>query len=230
MYTREAPALDLFTDSVRIMGDATLCGVMEFDQRLDPILLESAVRACIMAHPILHSRLVRGNGPAFWEMWPVSLPPFEVTDCTEAYHPQIIGPVDPYQPVQCRVRLLRRSSGDVIVVNLAHAEADGYGLQIFMSQLLQEYDKPGSVLPAHGGIPERDTLWTSKLSGDEKPASAPMKVINPPCGLILSVSQNNAPRFTGNVSAPGCWREFVPGPGNQGAVSMMWSWQRTSSR
>jgi NRPS condensation-like uncharacterized protein len=179
MYTREASALDLFTDSVRIMGDATLCGVMEFDQRLDPILLESAVRACIMAHPILHSRLVRGNGPAFWEMWPVSLPPLEVTDCTEAYHPQIIGPVDPYQPVQCRVRLLRRSSGDVIVVNLAHAAADGYGLQIFMSQLLQEYDKPGSVLPAHGGIPERDTLWTSKLSGDEKPASAPMKVINP---------------------------------------------------
>jgi NRPS condensation-like uncharacterized protein len=75
MYTREASALDLFEDSVRIMGDPTLCGVTEFDQRLDPILLERAVRACIMAHPILHSRLVRGNGPPFWEMWPVSLPP-----------------------------------------------------------------------------------------------------------------------------------------------------------
>ena len=79
MYTREASALDLFTDSVRIMGDATPCAVIEFDRSLDPAVLEEAAQACLLAHPILHSRLVRGNGPAFWEMAvPVRVPPLQV--------------------------------------------------------------------------------------------------------------------------------------------------------
>ncbi len=180
MHTREASALDLFTDSVRIMGDATLCGVMEFDRRLDSAALERAVRTCIMAHPILHSRLVRGKGPAFWEMVrPVSLSPIEVRECLEDYYHLVIGAVDPYQPLQCHVRLLRRPAGDVIVINLAHAAADGFGLQAFMAELLQEYQHPDSIPSAHGGIPERDTLWTRKLCDHEKLASNTMKVINP---------------------------------------------------
>ncbi len=83
MYTREASALDLFTDSVRLMGDATECAVMEFDRRLEPSALEEAAQACLLAHPILHSRLVRGNGPAFWEMIEQSrVPPLQVEKCT----------------------------------------------------------------------------------------------------------------------------------------------------
>ncbi|MDD1693848.1 MAG: hypothetical protein LUQ71_03905 [Methanoregula sp.] len=180
MYTREASALDLFTDSVRIMGDATLCAVMEFDRKLDPGVLGDAVLACVLAHPILHSRLVRGQGPAFWEMVvPVCVPPLHVEECTENYHPSVVGPVDPYGPLQCRVRLLRRPSGDVIVINLAHAAADGYGLHTLMSQLLQEYGKPGSIRPSAGGIPERDTLWTRDFDREGRPVSSDMKVINP---------------------------------------------------
>ncbi|MCK9581796.1 MAG: hypothetical protein M0Q92_15300, partial [Methanoregula sp.] len=180
MYTREASALDLFTDSVRSMGDATLCAVMEFDRQLDPGILQESARACILAHPILHSRLVRGNRPAFWEMVaPVNLPPMQVEECPEDYHPFVIGPVDPYGPLQVRVRLLRRPSGDVIVINLAHAAADGYGLHMLTSQLVQEYQSPGSIRPAVGGIPERDTLWTRDLDREEQPVSAEMKVINP---------------------------------------------------
>lgn len=180
MYTREASALDLFTDSVRLLGDATQCAVMEFDRRLDCCVLEKAAQACLLAHPILHSRLFRGNGPAFWEMAEQSrVPPLQIEECTNNYHGHVIGPVDPYGPLQFRVRLLRRPSGDVIVINLAHAAADGFGLHTLSSQLLQEYDKPGSIDPAEGGIPERDTLWTRGLDREKRPIPDEMSVINP---------------------------------------------------
>ncbi|MFA5268355.1 MAG: hypothetical protein WC379_10325 [Methanoregula sp.] len=180
MFTREATSLDLFTDSVRCMGDATLCAVMEFDRQLDPILLKGAAQACLLAHPVLHSRLVRGDGPAFWVMVddPV-IPPIEPEECDGDYHPRVIGPVDPYGPQQFSVRLLRRPSGDVIVINLAHAAADAYGLHTLMAQLLQEYEAPGSVRPCEGGIPVRDTLWTQNLDRDGTPAYPDMRVINP---------------------------------------------------
>ncbi len=181
MRTREASALDLFTDSVRLMGDATLCMVLEFDRRLDTLALERATLACLRAHPILHSRLVRGSGrPAFWELVePVSAPPLHAEICPEDYHPHVIRPVDPYGPLQFRVRQLQRPSGDVIVINLAHAAADGFGLCTLASQLLQEYREPGCISPAEGGIPERDTLWTKGLARAGQPAESGMKVVNP---------------------------------------------------
>ncbi len=180
MYTREASALDLFTDSVRCMGDATLCAVMEFDRRLDPRLLEGAAQACLLAHPILHSRLVRGNGLAFWVMVEnARVPRLEPEPCGEDCRSRIAGPVDPYGPLQFRVRLLRRPSGDTVVINLAHAAADASGLHALMAQLLQEYEAPGTICPAEGGIPERDTLWTRRLCPDNPPALREIRVINP---------------------------------------------------
>jgi len=179
MYTCEASSLDLFTDSIRLMGDATLCGVMEFDRSLDPSALQEAAQACLMAHPVLHSRLRRGD-PAVWELVDgVRVPPVEVEECPENYHSHVAGPVDPYGPLQFQVRLLRRPSGDVIVINLAHAAADASGLQTLMSQLLQAYQNPGSIPPADGGIPERDTLWTRELEPEGTALPQDMKVINP---------------------------------------------------
>jgi NRPS condensation-like uncharacterized protein len=180
MHTHEASTLDLFTDSVRLMGDATLCAVIGFDRKLDPVILEDAAQACLLAHPILHSRLVRGKGPAFWEMIDhVRVPPVTVEECAGNYHPCVIGPVDPYGPVQFRVRLLRRPAGDSIVINLAHAASDAFGLHTLMAQLLQEYRKPGSLRQAPGGIPDRDTLWTRGFGQEVKPAVPDMRVINP---------------------------------------------------
>ncbi|MEN6395766.1 MAG: hypothetical protein ABFC78_04710, partial [Methanoregula sp.] len=180
MYTREASALDLFTDSVRCTGDATLCAVMEFDRRLDPGILKEAAQACLLAHPILHSRLVRGNGPAFWEMvYNVCVPSVQVEECNGDYYPRVIGAVDPHKPLQFRVRLLRRPTGDSIVINLAHAAADAFGLHDLASQLLQEYLEPGTISPANGGIPERDTHWTGRLFRKETPVAQDMRVINP---------------------------------------------------
>ena len=154
MYTREASALDLFTDSVRIMGDATPCAVMEFNRRLDPCVLEDAAQACLLAHPILHSRLVRGKGPAFWEMIePVRVPPLQVVECTEHYHHHVIGPVDPYGPLQFRVRLLRRPSGDIIVINLAHAAADAFGLHTLAYTTPGGIRKTGQHQAGRGGDP-----------------------------------------------------------------------------
>ncbi|MFA4876338.1 MAG: hypothetical protein WC586_02920 [Methanoregula sp.] len=180
MYTREASALDLFTDSVRLMGDATLCAVMEFDRKLDPAILGDAAHACLLAHPILHSRLVRGRGPAYWEMHePAFHSAIKVEECPADYHQKVIGPVDPYGTLQFRVRLLRRQAGDVIVINLAHSAADAFGLHTLMSQLLQEYQSPGSILPAAGGIPERDTLWTRGLYRAGMPEPSAMRMIDP---------------------------------------------------
>ncbi|MEN6518787.1 MAG: hypothetical protein ABFC38_11530 [Methanospirillum sp.] len=178
MQTREASALDLFTDSVRLMGDATICEVMEFDRRLDPAALEAAMQACLLAHPILHSRLVRGDGPVFWELAEPVRVLVRPEACAEDYHPHVIGPVDPHGPLQVRVRLLRRPSGDVVVVNLAHPAADAFGLATLAAQLLQEYGSPGSIRPADGGIPERDTLWTRGLDPGT-PVPSPMRMIDP---------------------------------------------------
>ena len=178
MQTRPASALDLFTDSVRLMGDATLCAVMEFDVQLDPGALEAAAQACLRAHPVLHSRLVRGSGPARWELVEPARISVEAEACDEDYRRRVVGPVDPYGPLQVRVRLLRRPSGDVLVINLAHAAADAFGLRALASQLLQEYGEPGSIAPAEGGIPERDTLWTRAL-GPGTPAPPAMRMIDP---------------------------------------------------
>ncbi|MDE4907403.1 hypothetical protein L0665_02050 [Methanogenium marinum] len=180
MYTREASSLDLFTDSIRLMGDATLCAIMEFDRTLDPVRLQEAAQECLMAHPVLHSRLVRGDGPAVWEMVDgVRIPPVQVEECDGDYHSRVAGPVDPYEPLQFRVRLLRRPTGDLVVTNLAHAAADAFGLATLMSQLLQEYQTPGSIRPAEGEIPERDTLWTQSVELQGMLESPDMKVINP---------------------------------------------------
>ena len=162
------------------MGDATLCGVMEFDRRIDPEKLENAAQTCLLAHPILHSRLVRGNGPAFWELVRgVRVPHLHVEEFSGCYHHLVIGPVDPYGALQFRVRLLRDRSRDVIIINLAHAAADATGLHTLMYQILQEYGVPGTVTPAKGGIPERDTLWTRSLVKGEISLTPGMMVIDP---------------------------------------------------
>jgi NRPS condensation-like uncharacterized protein len=109
---------------------------------------------------------------------PVVVPPLQVEECKGNYHGQVIGPVDPYEPLQFRVRVLQRPSGDVIVINLAHAAADAFGLHTLMSQLLQEYKQPGSISPAEGGIPERDTLWTRELYREGKAVSSDMRMID----------------------------------------------------
>lgn len=180
MHTREASALDLFVDSTRLMGDSTLCGVMEFTARLDPDRLGRAAHACICAHPVLHSRLVRGSGPAHWVMEePGAAAPVPVEECGEDYRARVAGPVDPYGPVQVRARILRRPAGDVVVISLAHAAADASGLMAFMGQLLAEYETPGTVRPAAGGIPERDTLWTRQLLNDAASQPEEMDVIDP---------------------------------------------------
>jgi NRPS condensation-like uncharacterized protein len=203
MYTREASSLDLFTDSIRLMGDATLCAVLEFDRQLDARLLGEAARACLLAHPVLHSRLVRGNGPAYWEqIEPARAVPVPVEECIGNYHSRVIGPVDPYGLQQFRVRLLRRPGGDAIVINLAHAAADASGLHVLASQLLQEYRQPGSIGPAEGGIPERDTLWTRDFRATGRPASAEQRMIDPMWPDPFGTSRAPASYHRESVSPP----------------------------
>ena len=99
--------------------------------------------------------------------------------CGDDYRPAVPRFIDPYGPLQATVRLLRRPSGDVIVIGLAHAAADAFGLHTLMAQLLKEYESPGSVRPAKGGIPERDTLWTRELANGAGSATSGQRMTDP---------------------------------------------------
>jgi NRPS condensation-like uncharacterized protein len=189
MHRRPASSLDLFTDSVRLMGDATLISVLEFDRWLDRGRLKRALSSCLDAYPILSSRLVRNGAPAFWEFLGRRDGDDEI-DLVEIgqgdVRPYVIGPMDPHQPRQAMVRLLRSPDGDTVVINLAHAAADGHGLQVLSRSLLDAYVEPRSVPSAKGRLPERDTLWTVGLQGDDDSASDALESLNPmwpsPCG------------------------------------------------
>jgi NRPS condensation-like uncharacterized protein len=166
MQRQPASSLDLFTDSVRLMGDSTMIAVMEFDRRLDMGRLFEAASRCIDAFPILSSKLVRGSGPAYWDLQGrqesdeiLSVNFIEERD----YRTYIALPVDPYGKAQCKVRLLRSPYRDVVVINLAHAAADGLGLMVMANTLLNAYLNPSSVPPCTSGLPVRDTLWTADL-------------------------------------------------------------------
>ncbi|OPY33146.1 MAG: Condensation domain protein [Methanomassiliicoccales archaeon PtaU1.Bin124] len=164
MQRQPASALDLFTDSVRSMGDATMVSVLEFDRHLDAHRMEVAARRCLDAYPILSSRLVRGKGPAYWEhVDSRSEQLVTVVDIGNGdYRPYIVLAVDPFASPQMAVRMLRSHEHDVLVINLAHAAADGSGLKELASSLLKAYIDPDSIRPAHG-LPVRDTLWTGSL-------------------------------------------------------------------
>lgn len=178
MQTCPASTLDLFTDSVRLMGDATLCAVMEFDVRLNQPRLEAAASACLAAHPVLHSRLVRGSGPAYWEMNDDIEVRAESLSAPAHFYPLVVNPVSPYDPRQVKLRILHRPSGDVLVVNLAHAAADGFGFAILCRQLLAEYMEPG-MLPPVQEFPERDTLWTRMMERECRSSKAAVRILNP---------------------------------------------------
>ncbi len=189
MHRRPASSLDLFTDSVRLMGDATLIAVMEFDRHLASDRMEVALSRCLDAYPILSSRLVRNGGPAYWEFMGRREGDEEV-DIVEIgggdLRPFVSGPMDPHQGKQVQVRLLRSADRDAVVINLAHAAADGHGLQMLSRALLDAYAEPRSVPSADGALPERDTLWTAGLMEDDGEIPDGLGVINPmwpsPCG------------------------------------------------
>jgi NRPS condensation-like uncharacterized protein len=166
MRSQPASSLDLFTDSVRQLGDATMIAVMEFTRRLDMNRLFEAASICTDAFPILGSKLVRGRGPAYWDVQ-------ERQDSDEVlsvyfigekdYRPYIPLAIDPHGKSQSKIRLLRSPDRDVIVINLAHAAADGFGLMAMADTLLKAYIDPASVPRSDGSLPVRDTLWTAGL-------------------------------------------------------------------
>jgi NRPS condensation-like uncharacterized protein len=166
MQRQPASSLDLFTDSIRLMGDATMIAVMEFNKRLDMHRLFEAASRCIDAFPILSSKLVRGNGPAYWDFLGrqdsdelLSVNFIEERD----YRSYVPLGIDPYGNAQSKIRLLRSPDRDVIVINLAHAAADGLGLMVMANTLLNAYLDPSSVPSCADGLPVRDTLWTANL-------------------------------------------------------------------
>jgi len=189
MESQPASALDLFVDSTRLLGDSTIVSVMEFDRHLDVERLNRAVAKCFEAFPILTSRMVRGNGPAYWEyMGNDGLAKASVEMIGDAdYRPHVIRPMVPYSAPQACFRVLRSGKRDVVVIDLAHAAADGYGMKELTRTLLAAYIDPDSIEACTDILPARDTLWTEKLlDGAIAPKEEGIRLIDPmwpsPCG------------------------------------------------
>ena len=161
MQRQPATSLDLFTDSVRLMGDATMVAVMEFDRRLDMLRMFAGgleMRRCLPDPPLeacpgarssilgapgkggerrdIFGRFHRGTGLSFT-------------------HP--IGD-RPVRKIAVKDRLLRSPDRDAIVINLAHAAADANGLMMMASTLLNAYLDPLSVPPVRRVFGERHPL------------------------------------------------------------------------
>lgn len=192
MQRQPASSLDLFTDSVRLMGDATMIAVMEFDRRLDMGRLFEAATRCTDAFPILGSRLVRGRGPAYWELMDKQGNDelFSVNFIQERdYRPFVPLAMDPYGKAQSKIRLLRTPDRDVVIINLAHAAADGFGLMVMANTLLEAYLDPTSVPRNEAGLPVRDTLWTADLIKDSEVPDAALDIENSMWPSICGRSQ-----------------------------------------
>lgn len=96
-YTCPASPLDMFTDSVRLMGDATMCAVMEFDRNLDPCTSGGCSGVSFGPSCSSQPAYPGRNGPAVWEMADdVRVPWVRVEECSGNYHSLVTGPVDPY--------------------------------------------------------------------------------------------------------------------------------------
>jgi NRPS condensation-like uncharacterized protein len=160
------------------MGDATMCAVMDFNGRLNVQGIERAASAVMAANPVLHSRLVRWNRDAHWEMMDDISVPVEVMEVGDRYCPLVANPASPYDGKQFKLRVLRRPAGDVLVVNMAHAAADAFGLATMCRQLLAEYMDPG-VLPPVDHFPDRDTLWTALMQREGRPVKAAVRILDP---------------------------------------------------
>lgn len=189
MQRRPATSLDLFVDSTRTMGDATIVSVMEFDRHLDIERLRLAARKCFDAFPILSSRLFRGHGPAYWEhQAPDVFADIAIVDIgKDDYRPVAVKALDPITGPQAVFRVLRSKDRDIMVINMAHAAADGSGMIALMKALMSAYLDPGSVRACEEILPVRDTLWTEGLlDGDEVPVRDGVDIIDPmwpsPCG------------------------------------------------
>jgi len=186
MQRQPASSLDLFTDSTRLMGDATLLSVMEFDRHLDTERLRLAASRCLDAFPILSSRLFRGHGPAYWEYQEGGAADVAVVDVGKDYRPYAVQALDPHTGPQAMFRILRSEERDVVVINVAHAAADGSGMKALMGALMTAYLDPRSVKACEDILPARDTLWTAGLLEEEIPRRDGVDIIDPmwprPCG------------------------------------------------
>jgi NRPS condensation-like uncharacterized protein len=209
MHRQPASSLDLFTDSTRLMGDATMLSVMEFDRHLDAERLRLAASRCLDAFPILSSRLSRGHGPAYWEYQEGDGPAdVTVVDVGKDYRPSAVRALDPHTGPQAMFRILRSEKRDVVVINMAHAAADGSGMKALMGTLMTAYLDPRSVKACEDILPVRDTLWTADLlDGQDVPRRDRIDIIDPMW-----------PRPCGTSDAPSTYHRAVVG--SQGLASM----------
>ncbi|MCG7841359.1 MAG: hypothetical protein MIO87_05525, partial [Methanomassiliicoccales archaeon] len=211
MQRQPASSLDLFTDSIRLMGDATIVSILVFDRYLDHERLCLAVSRCFDAFPILSSKLFRGHGPAFWELQDRSegfskVPVVGIGP--NDYRPFVAQGMDPHEAPQAVFRILRSPERDVLVINMAHAAADGYGMKELSRTLMNAYIDPASVPVGDGILPARDTSWTAELlDEDDQVKKEDIRLIN-----------SMWPRPCGPSQAPSTYHRAIISPEGIGAI------------
>ena len=108
----------------------------------------------------------------------MSVPVLDIGNDDHRRH--VVHGMDPYVAPQAVFRILRSPERDVLVINMAHAAADGRGMKELARTLVQAYMDPCSV-PSNGEeLPARDTLWTEALLDERDTVRANgVTLINP---------------------------------------------------
>ncbi len=132
--------------------DLTLRMEMRFDHRLDPGLLERAFDLVLDAEPVLGCRFIVENGVAFWQRIDGE-PRLKLRTFTEKepFSDYVARPVDISEGPAVEVGLLRDSSGDTLLMKVAHEAADAAGVKdvaYFAASIYRQLEKHPSFTPA----------------------------------------------------------------------------------
>lgn len=134
--------------------------------RLDPGRLRAAVAAALVAHPMAGARLAGAGRARGWELPAVPDPDCVLVEAAgderavrRARDRFLSEPVSVVGPPTLRVLLLSAPAGDIVVLHLAHAVADGVAALTLLASIATAY--AGRALPPDPDrrpVPARLTL------------------------------------------------------------------------
>lgn len=143
--------------------------------QLDEERLREAVRAALERHPMARARKAparRMSCRSYWEVAPtVAIDPLDVVTCRD--DKQLVAARQTLQSTRIplsqspplRLRLCRTPDGDVLMMNLHHAAADGFGGVRILQSIGRAYTGDGDPLPVVDFLAERDLPRAARPRG-----------------------------------------------------------------
>ncbi len=170
---RELGGIEFLFDTMEQQAGGHLVRVIDFEGRVDPQLLETALQRLVARRPLLRTRIDRsGGGRPVFVLDDGVAPEFSFVERRGADHwirqfdEQLNTriSVDGDAPVRVRV-LASEDPGGEIIVSAAHSVCDGRSLFAFCRDLIDEYE--------------------ALMAGDDEAVTAPAGAISPPLEALL---------------------------------------------